>query len=391
MKEKFDTLLDRTGTESVKWDLRGERFGKEDVLPLWIADMDFECAEPIVHALKKRVKHKNYGYTFYPSEFYDVIETWMETQHNWEIQEDWIQPTPGVTPALKLAIREFSNPGDKVIVQPPVYYPFYDAVRKNGRQLVLNELVLEDGTYRMNFEQLENQLEDPRTRMFILCSPHNPVGRVWTEEELTKLGNLCIENNVLVIADEIHSDIVFEDYTHIPFASISQEFAKHSITCNAPTKTFNLSGLHTSYTIIPDTVKFNRFSNMVENIGLGINLFGIKALIAAYEKGTPWYTQLMEYLEENRDFTLDYVGEQIPGIQPIQPEGTFLVWLDCRELGLDSRELHQFMINEANVGLVNGATFNPGGDGFLRLCIGCPRDFLKKALQNIKQAVQDIL
>lgn len=388
MDYNFDKILVREGTHSYKWDHRKEVFGTEDVLPLWVADMDFECAKPIVETLKSRANHKNYGYTARPATFYDAIIEWLEGQHGWTVGQKEINVTPGVIPALNLAIREFSNPGDKVIVQPPVYYPFYDVVQKNGRRILLNQLELQEGNYRMDFENLELLLDDPRAKILILCSPHNPVGRVWTKKELKRLGNLCLQHNVLVIADEIHSDLIFEGYTHTPFASISEEFAQQSITCNSPSKTFNLSGLTTAYTIIPNHVNAKRFESMIQNIGLTLtNLFGIEALIAAYKEGEEWYSQLMEYLGENRKFLCEFIHENIPKINPIAPEGTYLVWLDCRELGLESEDLKKFMVENARVGLTDGTKFSPGGDGFQRINIGCSRDILRKALRRIEKAV----
>lgn len=389
MEYDFDKLIDRAGTHTYKWGLRKERFGREEILPLWVADMDFECAAPIVEALKDRAAHKNYGYTFIPSTFYDAIREWMQKQFAWNIKQEWINTTTSVTPALNLAVRAFSNPGDKVIVQPPVYYPFYDVVQDNGRQLALNELQLQEGTYKMDFEGLKRLLKDPRVRLLILCSPHNPVGRVWTKSELKKLGDLCIKHDVLVLADEIHSDLVYEGYSHTPFASISDVFAKHSITFNSPHKTFNLPGLKTAYVIIPDRSNFNQFDTTLQNIGIDTpNLFGIEALIAAYKRGEEWYTQMMDYLAGNLKYLMQFVDEHIPGIHVIPPEGTYLVWLDCRDLGLSSDALRKFMIEEAGVGLMDGAKFSPGGDGFQRLNIGCPRKVLRKALKRIEDAVK---
>lgn len=391
MKYNFDKLIDRTGTHSSKWDRRKEVFGREDILPLWVADMDFACAQPIVEALKKRASHKNYGYTAYPPEFYSSIVNWMKKHHNWNIERNWINTTPGVIPALSLAIREFSSPGDKVVVQPPTYYPFYEVIKNNGRRVVYNKLKLDDGKYFMDFENLNEVLDDERVKLLILCSPHNPVGRVWTEKELTKLGELCLKHNVMVISDEIHSDHVYEEATHTPFASISEEFAQNSITCNSCSKTFNLSGLKTAYVVIPEPSNFNRFENMLSNIWIGsCNLFGIEALIAAYQEGEEWYNQLMEYLEQNREYVLDYFKEDIPKIEAFKPEGTYLVWLDCRDLGLNQEELNNFMINEARVGLVDGTKFSPGGKGFLRMNIGCPQRMLEKALKRIENAVDNL-
>lgn len=391
MKYDFNRIPDWKGAHSVKWGRRKSFFGKEDVLPLWIADLDFETARPIAESLEERASHPDYGYTGRPPAFYEAIVNWMRQQHDWPIKKQWIKATPRISPALSLAVRAFSHPGEKVIVQPPVYHPFYEIIETNGRQLVFNHLKLEEGCYQMDFDALASQLQDPSASIFLLCHPHNPVGRVWTRKELTKLGNLCIKHDVLVIADEIHADVVYEGYKHTPFASISDEFAQNSVTCNSPSKTFNLSGLNIGYVIIPDERKRKRFYQMVQKSGLHmLNLFGIEALIAAYTQGREWYEQLIDYLGKNREFLLHFVKENLPGVQLHPPEGTFLGWLNFKKLGLEPTDLREFLVQKAGVGLVDGRKFNPGGDGFQRLNFGCPRKLLKKALRNIKKAVENL-
>jgi cystathionine beta-lyase len=399
MKHPFDEEYDRRGTNSLKWeftqqgdDLKWEHtdrfFGPDRVLPMWVADMDFCCPEPVVEALKARAEHGIFGYTIPTDAFGLSVANWMERRHGWKIDPDWICLTPGVVPALNMLVRTFATPGNKVLIQPPVYYPFYKAIENNGAELALNPLVYEDDRYRMDFADLEAKCRDPRVELAILCSPHNPVGRVWTREELVQFGEICNDNNVLVVADEIHGDLIYRGHTFTPFASISDGFARNSVICTSPSKTFNLAGLQTSCIIIPNRDLRSEFEETLQSNGLfGINAFGVVALQAAYDHGEDWLQQALEYIEGNLAYLEQYVAEHIPQLTVVRPEGTYLVWLDCRRLQLGKRELKHLMLEEARVYLDEGYIFGPEGEGFERINIACPRSVLAEALDRIRQAI----
>lgn len=390
MKYDFDKIINRDNTNSMKWNFNKELFGSEDVLPMWVADMDFSVPPAIVDAIKKRAEHGIFGYSGPDDEYYNSVIGWMKKRHNWNIEKDWFAFTPGVVPGIYWFIRAFTHPGDKVILQPPVYYPFYSAIKLNGCEVVLNPLKFENDRYLMDFDDLESKF-DSRVKLLILCSPHNPIGRVWGKEELMRLGEICIKHGVIVISDEIHEDLVYKEYKHIPFASISDEFAQNSVTCTAPSKTFNLAGLQTSNFIVPNSKIRTEFKNMLENNAIMFpNTFGIVALQAAYEHGEEWLDELLDYLHGNLDFLLRYIKENIPKIKVINPEGTYLVWLDCRELGMDPIALKNFMLEKAKVALDDGYVFGQGGEGFERLNIACPRSLLEEGLNRIAKAVNSI-
>jgi len=387
VRYNFDQIIERAGTDCLKWDGREAVFGRQEILPLWVADMDFAAPPAVVAALQKRASHPVYGYPFRTPAVDQAISGWLKKRHGWTVEADWLLLTNGVVPALNLAVLAFTEPGDSVIIQPPVYRPFFKAVENNKRELLLNGLKEENGRYTIDFEQLARIVDD-RTKMLIFCSPHNPVGRVWTREELTKLGQFCLEHRILLVSDEIHSDLVYKGYTHIPLASLTPELAKNTITCIAPSKTFNVPGLATAVTIIPDQERRERFRRIMEATGVGAgNLFGLCALQAAYDEGEEWLEALLDYLRGNLETVMEFVAERLPGIKVIKPEGTFLVWLDFRGLGLTPEQLSAFLINEAKVGLNDGRGFGPGGDGFQRMNIACPRAVLKEALIRIEQAV----
>jgi len=389
-KYDFDKVVNRDNTNSTKWNFRKELFGVEDVLPMWVADMDFTVPPAIVEAIKKRADHGIFGYSQPDDRYYQATINWMKKRHNWDIKKEWFVITPGVVPAISMLVRTFTHPGDKVILQSPVYYPFYSAITLNGCQVVLNPLKFEDGHYTMDFNDLETKF-DSRVKLLILCSPHNPVGRVWSKEELTKLGEICLKHNVIIISDEIHEDLVYKEYTHIPFASLSEEFAMHSITCTAPSKTFNLAGLQTSNIIIPNPKLRNDFQNMLESNAItSPNIFGIVALQTAYEEGEEWLDQLLDYLHENLNFLIEYIEKNMPQIKVIKPEGTYLVWLDFRSLGMDALSLKNFLLEKAKVAFDDGYIFGPGGEGFERINIACPRSLLKEGLDRIARAVNSL-
>ncbi|HHU70138.1 MAG TPA: pyridoxal phosphate-dependent aminotransferase [Thermoanaerobacterales bacterium] len=391
MKYNFDEIIDRSNNYSSKWDNLELMFGRDDLLSMWVADMDFLCANPVTDAVVERAKQGIYGYTSRPSSYFESVVQWMKKRHNWDVKTEWMLFSPGVVPALSFMVNTFTHPGDKVIVQPPVYYPFFSVIKDNGRQIVNNPLIYKDGRYYMDFDDLESKAQDPQVKLLILCSPHNPVGRVWTKKELIRLGEICIKNNILVISDEIHCDILYPGITHTPFASVSEEFALSSLTCTAPSKTFNLAGLQTSTIIIPNKIYYNEYKNFLERVHLTQNnAFGLVALQAAYRHGEEWLDQLLAYLDENLRTLIESIDREIPQIKVVRPEGTYLVWLDCRGLGLDTEQLNDLMINKARVAFDDGIWFGIGGEGFQRINIACPRAYIHEAVKRIKKAVSDI-
>ena len=354
---------------------------------MWVADMDFEVPQPVIDAVVKRAQHGVYGYTEKPDSFFTAIANWMEKRHGWHISTEWLSICPGVVPALCFSVLAFTEPGDKVLVQSPVYPPFFAAIENNQRTIVNNQLKEADGQYSIDFEDLDEKLGSGVKLMF-LCNPHNPVGRVWSREELVRIGELCIKHDVIIISDEIHSDLVYSGCTHTSIASISKELAAHTITCIAPSKTFNIAGLSTSAAIIPDKALRDSFNNTMKRLGIELtNIFGITALEAAYNEGEEWLDQLLVYLEGNLDFMVDYINTRIPQIKVSKPQGTYLAWLDCRGLGMNQKELADFFINKARVGLNDGAPFRDGSEGFMRLNAACTRSLLEEALKRIDQAV----
>ena len=392
MKYDFDTIIERRNTNSYKWDRTEQRVGIKDVLPLWVADMDFQSPLPIIEALKKRIEHGIFGYTFIPDSCYEAIIVWMKKRYGWEINKEWIVFTPGVVPSFYWVVNTYTHSGDSVLVQPPVYYPFFSAVTYNGCQLVENSLQYKDGHYQIDFEDLGKKLRSPRTKVLILCSPHNPVGRVWAQEELSRLGELCLKHQVMICSDEIHADLIFPGSKHIPVAMLSDEIAQNTVTCMAANKTFNIAGLTTGFMIIPNRQLRIEFSHTVQNTGIGLlNLLGPLATEVAYTQGEEWLEQLLVYLQDNLEFLTRFVEERIPKIKVIKPEGCYLAWLDCRELNLNDAELKNFMLKKARVWLNDGPTFGKGGSGFQRLNFGCPRSILEKALLRIEHAVKEEL
>ncbi|MTI68854.1 MAG: pyridoxal phosphate-dependent aminotransferase [Firmicutes bacterium] len=389
MKYNFDKVIDREGSDCIKWDHVDLYFGKKDLLPMWVADMDFEVPKEINEAIKKRTEHGVYGYTKRPDSFYYSLINWTNKRHNWDIKKEWIIYTPGVVPAINIAINAYTKPGDKVIIQSPVYFPFSESVKNNGRQLIDNELKLENGRYVMDFEDLEKKI-DSRVKLLILCSPHNPIGRVWNEEELKKLGEICLKNDILIVSDEIHSDIIYKGSKHIPISNISNKLANNTITCLAPSKTFNIAGLSASSIIIPNEKLRIEFNKEIDNLHIGMaNIFGMVALEAAYNYGEKWLEELLEYLEGNVKFVMDFIDD-IPNVNVIRPEGTYLMWIDFNGLELNDEKLKDLIINKAKVALNDGEDFGPGGKGFKRMNIACPRSILKEGLERIAKAVKEI-
>ena len=384
----FDEIIDRANTGSAKWDpsFLKEHFGHGDLLPLWVADMDFKAPQSVIDALVARAEHGIYGYTIPDTEkYYSSIINWFKRRHNWTISKNWIEFSPGIVPACIYIIQRFTKPGDKIIIQNPVYYPFKKIIESNGRTVLSNQLKLIDSRYHMNFDELAEQAKDPRAKILILCNPHNPVGRVWSKEELVKLGNICIENNVLVLADEIHCDLIYPGYSHTSFASISEKFAQHSITCTAGSKTFNLAGLKTSNVIIPNKNLRDNFRIQMENHFM-INLpsvFGALALQVAYDTGEAWLDSLIQVLAKHVSFLKQFITENIPKIIVIEPEGTYLVWLDFKAYNLNYTTLEKKILEEAKLALDQGYTFGAGGEGFVRINIACPRSILEEGLNRL--------
>ncbi|WHX69053.1 MalY/PatB family protein [Peribacillus frigoritolerans] len=387
MKYNFDQVICRLGTDCEKWDDRKNQFGVEDVTPMWVADMDFQSPNPVIEALRQRAEHGVFGYGLRSDSYFESIVNWLNRRHQWSVKKEWITHSPGVIPALSLSIQSFTKQGDKIMIQPPVYHHFARVIQAAGREVVTNPLVLKNGHYSIDFDDLEAKI-DEKVKMFILCSPHNPVGRVWSKDELTRLGQICRKHKILVVADEIHCDFVYHTHTHIPFASISEEFANHSITCIAPSKTFNLMGVQTSSIIIPNRQLRDRFNQELHTLSIGSpNIFGAVALEAAYRYGEEWLDQVLDYLQGNLEYSLSYFRKNIPEINVIQPEGTYLVWLDCRELRFSDKELNDFMLQSARVAMNQGQIFGKEGEGFMRLNIACPRSMLQNALSGIENAV----
>ena len=386
----FDEIIDRSHTGSIKWDPASlnQHFGHEDLLPLWVADMDFRAPQPVIDALVERVNHGIFGYTF-QSNYKDSVINWFNRRHNWSINKEWFVFSPGIVPAVTYLVQRFTQPGDHVIIQTPVYHPFIDLIEHNGRQVVSNQLSLNDSHYQMNYEDLEKQAKDPRAKMLILCSPHNPVGRVWSKDELVRLGNICIENDILIIADEIWCDLVYPRYQHTPFASISPEFAQSSIICTAGSKTFNLAGLQHSNILIPSEQLRENFKIQMEKVFLLTpNSFGSLALQVAYDKGEEWLDSVIGVIDQNLTFLKSFIKKKLPKVSVIEPEGTYLVWLDFRAFKLDPKELQEKILTEAKVALEPGDKFGAGGEGFERINIACPPTILEEALERLAKAIQ---
>jgi len=390
MDYDFDTIIDRHGTSSSKWDRREKAVGVPDVVPMWVADMDFASPLPVVEALRERVDHGIFGYTERTGSYYAALASWMQRRFDWDIQKKKIVFTPGVIVALNLIIQAYTQPGDKVIIQQPVYHPFSYAILNNKRQLINNQLQIQNGRYVMDLDQLKKSI-DSRTRLLILCSPHNPVGRVWTKEELLRLAEICLDNNIIIVSDEIHADLVLKGQVHTPTATLSEEIADIVVTCTAPTKTFNIAGLGVANTIISNSKLYDQFYATVNNAGLEMtNVFAKVAIEAAYNHGEEWLLRLLDYLQGNYKFLVSFLKSHIPQISVFPLEGTYLAWLDFRKLGLSDKDMKYFLIHEAKVWLDEGTKFGGGGKGFQRMNIGCPRKLLEEGLTRIANALKEL-
>jgi len=386
----FDTITNRKGTDCVKYDFAAQRGKPLDAIPLWIADMDFPAPPCVLDALHASVSHGIFGYTDTAEEYTAVLQNWFSRRFGWEIDPAWLAKTPGVVTALHIAIKGLTAPGDGVLIQQPVYPPFAGAANSTGRKLVVNPLVLceETNQYVIDFADFEQKIVQENVKMFILCNPHNPVGRVWTVEELTQMGDICVKHGVIVIADEIHQDLIYNGHMHHVFAKLKPEFADITITCTAPSKTFNIAGLHIANNFISNPNLHKAFMQEYTASGLSQgSQLGIVACQAAYRHGEPWMEELKKYLQSNMEFMQNYIATQIPQINMIRPQGTYLVWLDCRKLNLSPEELNDFITHKAKLWLVDGPAFGIGGTGFQRVNIACPREVLQAALDRLKSAV----
>ena len=387
MQYDFDTPIDRTHTWSIKHDFKKENGKADDILPLWVADMDFRSPDSVVEALKKAVDHGIFGYSRADESYFDAVAAWYQKRHHLTLQPEWMTCTPGIVFALSIAVRAFTQEGDAVLIQPPVYHPFSRAILRNKRTLVENPLVLKDGHYEMDLEELEQKVLDEHVKLMILCNPHNPVGRVWTREELTALADICLRHHVYVISDEIHGDFVWQGHEQTPYASISEEACLHSMMCTAPSKTFNLAGMATSNLFLPEPEMRRKFRSELLDVGQeNMNRLGLFACRAAYEGGGEWLDQLIGYLAGNLALVRDFCKNRVPQIQLVEPEGTYLAWLDCRELGMTDDELMAFFSDEAKVWLDPGTHSGEQGSGFMRFNLGSSRSVIAQALDQIEAA-----
>ena len=396
MAYDFDKVIDRRGTSCSKWDadpnktIPGVEYPVDrDVLPVWVADMDFEVAPEITEALAERVRHGIFGYTKVPDACYDAIIAWQERRHGWRIKREWITFTPGAVSAAHMAMQAYCQVGDNAIIQPPVYYPFYRTVHNNGGLLSCSCLRRSGSRYEMDLDDFERRAAEARTTIFILCSPHNPVGRVWREEELERVGEICMRHGVRVFADELHCDIVMPGYRHIPFAGLNPEFAAHSITVISPSKTFNLAGLQATAAIIPDPEMRRRFENVKARNSLSDpNLFAITAMEVAYSRGDKWLDEVLAYIKGNYDFLVEYMGKKLPKVKVMPLEGTYLAWMDFSAMESDERALQKRMLTRGKVWLDEGWIFGEGGAGFERIVLACPRSTLREAVDRMARAFE---
>ncbi|MEM7028667.1 MAG: MalY/PatB family protein [Chloroflexota bacterium] len=396
----FDKNVSRKGTHSIKWafTFAGGNLSERSqtdiddtdkpLLPMWVADMDFRCPPAVTEALAKHAEHGIFGYSYPTESYFQTVIDWVNRRYDWTLERDWIVLTPGVVPAVSMLIQACTKPGEKVLIQPPVYYPFAQVIESNDRVVVSNPLIDQNNQYRMDFADLAQKVADPEVTMAILCNPHNPVGRVWTAEELTQFGEICLANDVFVISDEIHCDLIYKDYTFTSFAKLGEHFRQNSAICLAASKTFNLAGLQTSNIIIPNEVHREHLTQAMRRSAVfTVNTFGPIATEAAYRYGEAWLEAVIAYIEANYHFMKDYLAKHIPQLKVIQPEGTYLVWVDCRALEMTSEDRKVMMMEQAKVYLDEGELFGVEGEGFERFNIACPRSMLKEVLDRIRDTV----
>ncbi len=387
----FDSVIDRKHTNSLKYDFAKRRGMPEDVLPLWVADMDFRISSYIQEAIIKQAEHGIYGYTESKEEYFEAVRGWMKRHYDWDVDIHWLIKTPGIVFALAMAIKAYTEDGDGVMIQQPVYYPFSEVIVDNHRKLIDNTLVQdEDGIYHMDFEDFETKIVREKVKLFILCNPHNPVGRAWTREELEQVGEICQKHHVIVVSDEIHADFTYGE-KHLVFSNLKQEYQNFTITCTSPSKTFNIAGLQISNIFIPNRELRHQFRKQVDAAGYSqVNAVGLAACEAAYLYGDEWLEAVRQYIQENIQFTKHYLEQNIPQIKMSEPEATYLVWLDCRGLGLCNRDLEDLIINRAGLWLDSGAIFGKAGSGFQRINVACPRATLETALGKLAEAVKSL-
>ena len=390
MKYNFDEIIDRSKSHSVKLDRLKAIFGRDDLIPLWVADMDFLSPPAITEALMERTKHGVFGYTVSHDEYYLSIINWLRNRHNYQVHRNEITFVPGVVKGFAFAIDAFTQKNDKIIIQPPVYHPFRIVPEALNRQVINNPLILEDGRYRIDFEGLQHIIAENDCKMLIFCSPHNPVGRVWSEDELKQLAEICYDNNIPVISDEIHSDLILPGFKHMPFATVSEKAKENSITLMAPSKTFNIAGIVSSFAIIHNEELREQYMNYLAPRELDqATIYALAATEAAYNYGAEWLDEALAYIQKNIDFVKDYLKENIPQINVINAEATFLVWLDCRALNLTQKELVHLFVHKAKLALNDGAVFGREGEGFMRMNVGTPLSNIEKALNNLRKAIND--
>lgn len=388
MKYDFDKQIPRRNTHSYKWDSAAA----EDVLPMWVADMDFRTAPAVVETLRRRVEHGIFGYTKVPSAYYEAVINWFARRHGWKINKDWIIYTSGVVPALSAVIKALTVPGDKVLVQTPVYNCFFSSIRNNGCDVIAAPLVYMNETYRINFEDLERKAADPKVKLLLLCNPHNPAGRVWTRQELTRIGEICLRNDVIVVADEIHCELIYPGHVYTPFASISDAFLMNSVTCISPSKSFNLAGLQIANIIAADEymrMKIDKAINI--NEVCDVNPFGVEALMAAYNHGEEWLEELKHYLSVNYNYLKAYFNEYLPQFPVAMLEGTYLVWVDCSVLKRPSKEIVETLLKEEKLWVNEGTMYGEAGEGFIRINIACPRQTLIDGLHRLKKGFNETM
>ena len=391
MKYNFDEVIDRSGNRAAKYDERRKNFGTDDVIPLWIADMDFRTAQPIIDACKAKAEEGIWGYTSRPDSYFEAYASWQKRRNGWSIDTSLCSWSLGVVPALAALIKLFTGPNDKVLIQPPVYPEFYEVTEMVGRRVAENNMVQTENGWEVDFEDFERKAKDPLVKMFILCSPHNPLGKVWAREELERMLDICFANGVLVVSDEIHSDLIFHGKKHIPTAMVSEEAKSRVISCISGTKTFNLAGLQASTTVFPNMELKQIFDHYWSAMDIHRNnAFSSVAMEAAFNEGEEWLERVLEYISGNFDYIQDYCAKYIPEIKPSVPDATYLVWLDCRALGMDDETLKEFMIRKAKLGMNPGSSFTRSLTGFMRLNAACPRPVIKKAMEQLRDAVSDL-
>lgn len=387
---EFNKQINRKGTHSIKWDMLEERYGTDDLLSMWVADSDFKSPQFLINRLMKRAEHGIFGYTDYSDDFFNSFTRWMERHHNTDCKKEWITATPGVVSALNIVIQSLTQSGDKIIIQTPVYPPFYHSVTNNDRLLIENPLIENNNTYTMDFEHLESII-DEKTSLLILCNPHNPIGRVWTREELDRLGKICTEKDILVLSDEIHSDLILPGYKHTPFMALNDDIAQRTISAFAPSKTFNVAGLATSVLVIPNDALRKQVLNFKERIGFNHStVFGIEAFTACYEEGDAWLQDQMAHIQENIDFVNTYLAKHIPSLKAFKMEGTYLMWLDCRALNMSQENLQAFFIQHVKIALNSGDMFGNAGKGFMRVNLATTHKNVECFMTQLKNAISSL-